>query len=109
MFVVSVGKGEEVLETIARHVQERGVRAAAITLIGAVQGCCVSVMPKGDPLDDILTEHDQPFELTGTGEVTDGKVHVHAVLGGEGVTVAGHLHWAKVQDWFVRAYVTPVA
>jgi hypothetical protein len=29
------------------------------------------------------------------------------VLGGEGMTAAGHLHWAKVQDWFVRAYVMP--
>lgn len=108
MFVVQVTKGEEVHNVISREIQERGVRDAAITLIGAVQQCCVSVMPKGNALDDILTEYDQPFELTGTGEVTGGKVHLHAVLAGEGITVAGHLHWAKVQDWFVRAYVTPM-
>jgi predicted DNA-binding protein with PD1-like motif len=96
----------QVLATIAREVELRGVVSASITLIGAVQGCCVSVMPEGDPLDDILTEYDQPFELTGTGEVVDGKPHVHVSMGGEDGTVAGHLHWAKVQDWFVRAYVT---
>jgi predicted DNA-binding protein with PD1-like motif len=65
-------------------------------------------MPKGYPLDDILTTYEQPFEMTGTGEVTDGKVHIHSVMGGEGATIAGHLHWAKVQDWFVHAYVVPL-
>jgi transcriptional regulator with XRE-family HTH domain len=67
----------------------------------------VDIMPKGDPLDDILTTYEQPFEMTGTGEIVDGKVHIHAVMGGEDGTVAGHLHWAKVQDWFARAYVIP--
>jgi uncharacterized protein len=44
--------------------------------------------------------------VTGTGEVADGKVHVHVVLGGEDVTAAGHLHSATVRDFFVRAYIT---
>jgi hypothetical protein len=57
VFVVSVGRGEEVIETIGREVAERGVTDAAIvSLIGAVEGCCVSVMPKGDALSDILTD-----------------------------------------------------
>jgi len=59
-------------------------------------------MPKGDPFDD-LTTYDQPFEPTGTGEIRDGKIHLHAVLGGDDGTFAGHLHWARVADWFVRA------
>lgn len=108
MFVVQVNSGQEVLETVTRAVVERGVTAAAITLIGAVEGCCVSVMPKDDPAADILTEYDQSFELAGTGEVVDGKVHVHVSLGGEGGVVAGHLHWARVGHWFVRAYVNPM-
>jgi uncharacterized protein len=108
VFVVSVGRGEEVVETVARAVAAHGVTDAAIvSMVGAVRECCVSVMPKDNPLDDILTTYDQPFELTGTGEVTAGKVHIHAVLGGEGAVVAGHLHWARVDDWFVRAYVLP--
>ncbi len=109
MFVVSVGKGQEVIETISREVRDRGIENAALTLIGAVESCCVSVMPKGDPSSDILTEYEQPFEVSGTGEITDGKVHVHCVMGGENGTVSGHLHWAKVDHWFVRAYVTPLS
>jgi uncharacterized protein len=109
VFVVSVGRGEEVIETISREVAERGVtEAAVVSLIGAVEGCCVSIMPKGDALSDILTDYAQPFELSGTGEVKDGKVHLHVVLGGEDGTVSGHLHWARVDHWFVRAYVVPV-
>ncbi len=108
MFVVSVGKGQEVIETIASEAEKRGVQNAAIvSLIGAVQECCLSVMPKADPLDDILTTYEQPFEMTGTGEIVDGKVHIHTVMGGEDGPVAGHLHWARVQDWFARAYVMP--
>ena len=108
MFIAEVGRDEEVLTAIGRQAAERGVTAAALTLVGAVQECTVSVMPKGDASDDILTDHDQPFELAGTGEIRDGKVHVHVTLGGEGVVIAGHLHRAMVRDWFVRAYVQPI-
>ena len=108
MFVVHVDRDEEVLESITRQATDHGVTDAALTLIGAVQECTVSVMPKGDALDDIVTDYNQPFELSGTGEVTDGKVHVHVTLGGDGVVVAGHLHRATVRDWFVRAYIQPV-
>jgi uncharacterized protein len=108
MFVIHVSRGEEVLETIQREVTARGVMWAAITLIGAVKGCTVSVMPKGDESSDILTDYDEPFEITGTGEITEGKVHLHISAGGEEVTVVGHLHRALVSSWFVRAYVQPV-
>lgn len=109
MFIASVGRDQEVLDAITKQAAERGVTDAVLTLIGAVQECTVSVMPKGDPLDDILIDYDQPFELTGTGEITDGKVHIHVTLGGDGIVVAGHLHKAMVRDWFVRAYVQPLS
>ncbi|HEX8629966.1 MAG TPA: PPC domain-containing DNA-binding protein [Catenuloplanes sp.] len=105
-YVVKVEKDEEVLEKLGREVEALGVEHGSITLIGAVQQATVSVMPKENPLDDILTDYDQPFELTGTGEVVQGKVHVHVTLGGDGLVVAGHLHRAVVLDWFVRAYIT---
>jgi hypothetical protein len=108
MFIVSVHKDQEVIETIANEARARGITSAAITLIGAVESCCVSVMPKNNPADDILTDYDQPFEMAGTGEIIDGKVHIHVAMGGEGEIVAGHLHWARVDHWFVRAYVQPV-
>ena len=108
MFIVQVDRDQEVIATVTTAVRERGVRNGAIvSLIGAVQGCVVSVMPKGDPLDDILTTYDQPFEMTGTGEIVDGAVHVHVALGGEDGPVIGHLHSATVRDWFARVYIVP--
>ena len=108
MFLVTVEKNQEVLETLGNALAGRGVQNGSISLIGAVQECAVSVMHKDDALEDRIRSYDQPFELTGTGEVVDGNVHVHVVLAGEDVTAAGHLHRAVVRDFFVRAYVTPL-
>ena len=53
-----------------------------------------------------MTEYRQPFELSGTGEVKDGVLHLHVVLGREGdAALTGHLHWAQVDTFFVNAYV----
>jgi uncharacterized protein len=109
VFVVSVGKGQEVVETVTREVEQRGVNNAAIvSLIGTVEGCGVSVMPKGGAGSDITTEYAQPCEVSGTGEIKDGKVHLHAALGSEDGSVTGHLRWARVNRWFVNAYVEPI-
>ncbi|GAB1688797.1 PCC domain-containing protein [Krasilnikovia sp. M28-CT-15] len=108
MFLVTVEKDQEVVETVGAAVAARGVRNGSISLIGAVQECTVSVMNKDDALFDRLRSYDQPFELTGTGEVVDGSVHLHVVLAGEDVTAAGHLHRAVVRDFFVRAYISPL-
>jgi uncharacterized protein len=107
MFVISVKPGEEVMETVTAGVASRGVRNGAIvSLVGAIDSCCISNMPKGDPKDDILTEYEQPFEMSGTGEIKDGKPHIHCVLGRESDTsLAGHLHWARVNTWFVNVYI----
>ena len=106
MRLVTIEKGQEVLETLTAAVAELGVRNGSISLIGAVQESVVSVMHKDDAMTDRLRTYDQPFELTGTGEVVDGAVHVHVVLAGEDTTAAGHMHRAMVRDFFVRAYVT---
>jgi predicted DNA-binding protein with PD1-like motif len=103
---VKVEKGEEVIDKLTRGAAAFNIENGAITLIGAVQECTISVMAKNDALKDHLRTYDQPFELNGTGEVVHGKVHVHVTLGGEDVTVAGHLHSATVRDFFVRAYIT---
>ncbi len=106
MRLVTVERDQEVLETLSAAVADLGIRDGSVSLIGAVQECTVSVMHKDDALSDRLRTYDQPFELTGTGEVVDGRVHVHVVLAGEDVTAAGHLHRAVVRDFFVRAYIT---
>lgn len=107
MFVISVKPGEEVMESLTRQLAEQGVeRGAIVSLIGAVDACCISNMPKHDASDDILTEYQQPCELSGTGDIADGAPHVHCVLGTEGDhALAGHLHWARVRTHFVNAYV----
>jgi predicted DNA-binding protein with PD1-like motif len=110
VLLVSVASGEEVMETVGRKLADLGVtNGAIVSLIGAVEACGVSTMPKDDPASDILTEYAQPLELSGTGEIKDGKVHIHVVLGAEGnQTISGHLHWATVKSFFVNAYVMPL-
>jgi uncharacterized protein len=108
LHLVKVGKDQEVLATIGAAVADLGITDGSITLIGAVHEATVSVMRKSDALDDLLREYAQPFELTGTGEVASGAVHVHVTLAGEDLTVAGHLHSATVRDFFVHAYVMPM-
>ena len=83
---------------------------AIVSLIGAIDRCRISNMPAGDPKSDIITEYSQPFEMTGTGEIKDGIPHIHCVLGREGdVSLAGHLHSAHVETWFVNVYVAELS
>lgn len=108
--VVRVPAGSEVMATLTARLAEAGVRDAAIvSVVGAVDECRISTMPAGDPTADVLTDLVRPFELSGTGEVTDGVPHVHCVLGAEGTALAGHLHSALVRTWFVNVYVLPLA
>ena len=110
MILVSVGKGQEVMDTLTRELASRGVaNGAIVSLIGAVEGCCISTMATDDYAKDILTEYSEPFELSGTGEIKDGTPHLHVVLGREGDEAkTGHLHWANVDHFFVNAYVMPL-
>jgi predicted DNA-binding protein with PD1-like motif len=111
MFVISVQPGQEVIETVATELASRNVKSGAIvSLIGAIDRCRISNMPAGDPKSDIITEYSQPFEMSGTGEIKDGIPHIHCVLGGEGdMGLAGHLHAAHVDTWFVNVYVAELS
>jgi predicted DNA-binding protein with PD1-like motif len=110
MLLVSVASGEEVMKTVEDKLADLGVaNGAVVSLIGAVESAAVSTMPKDDASQDIITEYHQPLEMSGTGEVKDGKLHVHVVLGAESnETISGHLHWATVKTFFVNAYVVPL-
>lgn len=110
MLLISVQPGEEVMTSITRQLESAGVRNGAIaSLIGAIDGCGISNMDRGNAQNDIVSELNQPFELSGTGEVMDGKPHIHCVVSSEGnASLAGHLHWAKVENFFVNAYVLPL-
>lgn len=109
MLTIHVESGEEVIETVRKRLAEANVRSGAIaSVIGAVDSCCISTMPKDDASKDILRDYAEPFELFGAGEVIDGTPHIHVTAGrDDGLALAGHLHWAKVGHWFVRVYVIP--
>ena len=106
---IKIEPGQEVMAVLEKEFAKRGWQEGAIcSVIGAVDECKISNMPKGDAKGDIMTEYKEPFELSGTGNINDGKPHLHVVLSGEGdKAIAGHLHWAKVKTWYVAVYVIP--
>lgn len=66
-------------------------------------------MQTSDAKQTVMTTINEPVELSGTGEVVDGTVHIHAVLSCEnGKTLSGHLEWGKVESWFAHVYVAPL-
>jgi predicted DNA-binding protein with PD1-like motif len=108
MHVIDIRDGE-VVEALQKAVTERGIRNAGMSLVGGVDAFTISTMHAHDATHDIVTTYEQPGELTGTGEVVDGTVHVHVVCGIEGDEAkAGHLHAATVSTFFVRAYLSPI-
>ncbi len=106
MIVIDV-RDAELLETVASEARRLGITDGAIvSLIGAVDRFTVSTMPAHDATADVLTDYDVPAEMSGTGEITAGAVHVHAVMAVEGDrAVSGHLHRADVGTHFVNVYV----
>ncbi|MFJ6662108.1 PCC domain-containing protein [Streptomyces sp. NPDC091377] len=108
MHVIEV-MNAELLDTIAQRAKELGITDGAIvSLIGAVDAFTVSTMPASDATADVITEHDLPAETHGTGEITDGPVHIHATMAVEGDRgICGHVHSAQIGTWFARAYVLP--
>ncbi|MFJ9893607.1 PCC domain-containing protein [Streptomyces sp. NPDC091280] len=109
MIVIEVPDSELVTE-LNRQAAELGITDAAIvSLIGGVDSFTVSTMPEGDALKDNITKYDRPGEMTGGGEIRNGFVHLHVVMGVEGDrAVAGHLHEAVIGTHFARAYLLPV-
>ena len=103
-------ENDELLESIARQAKNLGIRNAAIvTLIGAADSFRISTMPADDATTDTITDYDLPAEMTATGEIVDGVVHVHAAMAVDGDrAIAGRLHRAVVRTHFARAYLLPV-
>jgi uncharacterized protein len=108
MHVLEV-RNAELLESITKQAAEQGITDAAIVaLIGAVDSFTVSTNPAGDATEHNITSYPLPAEMTATGEIIDGKPHIHAVMaivGDRGV--AGHLLQAQIGTWFAHAYVIP--
>ena len=115
MHVIEVREGD-LIEEITRQAKELGIKDAAIvSLIGAADFFTVSAMPRDDATRDALRPTATfPGEMTGGGEIVNGKPHVHAMFaidGDEingGKVIGGHVHNASIFTWFARAYVLPV-
>jgi predicted DNA-binding protein with PD1-like motif len=100
-------RSAELLESITQQAAEHGITYAAIVaLIGAVDSFTVSTNPAGDPTAHTYSSYPLPAEMTATGEIVDGKPHIHAVMAVQGDrTIGGHLHTAHLGTSFARAYV----
>jgi len=97
----------EVMKVLEEEFIKNSLKEGAIvSVVGAVDECYISNMPKADAAQDILKEYKESFELSGSSEIRDEKPHIHCVLSREGdTTIAGHLHWAKINTWYVAIYV----
>lgn len=104
---IKVEAGCEVMDTVKQHLAEQNIHdGVIISVIGAVDECCISNMKKLNPKEDILNEYQEPLEMSGNGEIRDGQPHIHCVMSREGESVlAGHLHWAEVRTWYVNVFV----
>jgi predicted DNA-binding protein with PD1-like motif len=101
-------KNAELMSTLEARLAELGIKSGAIvSLIGAVDSFTLSTMPEDDASSDIITSYSIPAEMHGTGEVVDGKPHVHVTMAVQGDRgLAGHLHKAQIGHWFARVYIS---
>jgi predicted DNA-binding protein with PD1-like motif len=106
MLAIEVRDGE-LLATIEQSAREHGIaNAAIVTLIGAVDSFTLSTMPADDATKDVITDYELPGEMTATGEIINGRPHIHAVTAVEGDrAISGYLHEAQIGTWFARAYL----
>ena len=109
VFILKVAN-DELVESLTRQAQDLGItNAAIVSLIGAVDSFTVSTMPTDNAKEDTASTYSLPAEVHGSGEITDGVVHVHATMAIQGgLSLAGHIEHAQVNTWFVHAYVISV-
>ncbi|HSA83504.1 MAG TPA: PPC domain-containing DNA-binding protein [Patescibacteria group bacterium] len=110
MIKIEVRKGEEVVETVTAYLTKHDIKTGVIvSVIGALNEFSLSSMDKHDEKKVITTEYTEAVELSGNGEITDGKPHFHVTLGREDQqALHGHLEWGKVNEWFVHVYIMPL-
>jgi predicted DNA-binding protein with PD1-like motif len=102
-------RNAELIESLTKQAAEQHITYAAIVaLIGAIDSFTVSTNPAGDATAHTYSHYPLPAEMTATGEIVDGKPHIHAVMAVQGDrTIGGHLHTAHLGTSFARAYVIP--
>jgi uncharacterized protein len=102
-------RNAELMESITKQAAEQGISYAAIVaLVGAIDSFTVSTNPADDPTAHTYSAYSLPAEMTATGEIVEGRPHIHAVMAVQGDrAIAGHLHKAQIDTSFARAYVIP--
>lgn len=107
--MIEINDGE-LMRALTDQLAVLGVaRGAIVSLIGGADSFTISTMPADDATKDVVTEYALPAEMSATGEIVDGKPHVHAVMAVEGDrAISGHLHAARIGTWFARVYVIEI-
>jgi predicted DNA-binding protein with PD1-like motif len=103
-------KNAELMSALQERLAELGISFGAIvSLIGAVDSFTLSTMSKRDATRNLVTEHREPAEMSGSGEVVNGLPHIHATMAVEGgKAISGHLAGATISTWFAHVYVLPM-
>ena len=98
MFIIRLEQGEVIQEVLERFVEEKGIKAAALILVGAAdKGSRIVVGPQDAdarpvvPLGYTLTD---VHEMTGSGTLFPDEeghmmLHVHAAFGRDGKATMG--------------------
>src|SRR5258708_33482324 len=74
-------RNAELMESLTTQAAEHDItHAAIVALIRAVDDFTVSTNPAGDPTAHTYSTYPLPAEITATGEIIDGKHHIHAVM-----------------------------
>ena len=107
MISIDIRDTSDLVPQLEEVLREKGITDGAIvSMIGAFDSCQISNMDKGDAFKDHIEAYDIPLEVSGSGYVENGKVHIHVVASSnKGETYAGHLHSASVFSWFIRLFV----
>ena len=101
-----INPGQEVIEVLTDEFKKLDLKTGSITLIGAVDLSCISNMERHDAKQNLVTYYNEPQELSGVGEILDGKPHIHCTLScSDNSLIHGHLQWARVNTWYVSVYV----
>lgn len=100
-------ENDELMAGLRSYCKEKDIKDAAIvSMIGAVDNCVISNMPPTDARKDIVNTYTEPLEASGSGFIENGAPHIHCVMSRKGEkTLAGHLHSAQVETWFIRIYL----
>ncbi|MDT4975037.1 MAG: uncharacterized protein QOG79_1733 [Mycobacterium sp.] len=77
MHVLEVRNAELIASLTQQAAEQNIIYAAIVALIGAVDGFTVSTNPAGDPTAHTYSHYPLPAEMTATGEIVDGKPHIH--------------------------------